>query len=162
MAENTYRSNTFRKHEKERRGRGSKALNKFGLGFLTDPRFKLTLGFFLIMTSLYLLVAFISYLFTGKADQSIIESLSGTGIMESGSETENWLGLYGAITSHYIVFRWMGISAFFIPPLLFGLGFRLVFRRDLLPLFPLFTFSVFAGLWLSLLLGYMTDRKSVV
>src|SRR4051812_29752336 len=82
--------------------------------------------------------------------------------MESGRETDNWLGLYGALTSHYLIFRWLGISAFAIPPLLFLLGFRMVFQRELLPIFSVFTFSVFAGLWLSLLLGYVTHSISGV
>jgi DNA segregation ATPase FtsK/SpoIIIE, S-DNA-T family len=162
MAENTYKSNTFKKPEKEKKSRSSKSQSKFSLAFLKDPRFRLTIGFFLIICSLYLFVAFISYLFTGKADQSVIESLQSGGVIESGRETENWLGLYGAYTSHYLIFRWLGISAFAIPPLLFLLGFRMVFQRELLPIFSVFTFSVFAGLWLSLLLGYLTHSISGV
>jgi S-DNA-T family DNA segregation ATPase FtsK/SpoIIIE len=162
MAENTYRSNTFKKPEKERKSRSSKSQNKFGFAFLKDPRFRLAIGFFLIIVSLYLFVAFVSYLFTGKADQSIILSLQDSGIIESGRETENWLGLYGAFTSHYLIYQWLGVSAFAIPPMLFLLGFRMVFQRELLPIFSVFTFSVFAGLWLSLLLGYVTHSISGV
>jgi S-DNA-T family DNA segregation ATPase FtsK/SpoIIIE len=69
---------------------------------------------------------------------------------------ENWLGLYGAITSHYFIYRWFGISAFFIPPLFFIIGFKIVFNRELLRIFSFSILSIFSGLWLSLLLGYMT------
>jgi S-DNA-T family DNA segregation ATPase FtsK/SpoIIIE len=162
MAENTYKSNTFKKPEKEKKSRSSKSTSKFSFAFLKDPRFRLAIGFSLIIISLYLFVAFVSYLFTGKADQSIILSLQDSGIVESGRETENWLGLYGAYTSHYLIYQWLGISAFAIPPLLFLLGFRMVFQRELLPIFSVFTFSVFAGLWLSLLLGYVTHGISGV
>lgn len=162
MAENTYKSNTFKKPEKEKKSRSSKSQSKFSFAFLKDPRFRLAIGFFLITTSLYLFVAFVSYLFTGKADQSVIESLQASGAIDSGRETDNWLGLYGALTSHYLIFRWLGVSAFAIPPLLFLLGFRMVFLRELLPIFSVFIFSVFAGLWLSLLLGYMTHSISGV
>lgn len=161
MAENTYKSNTFKKPEKERKSKG-KSKVKFSFAFFSDPRFILTAGFFLIIISLYLFTAFLSYLFTGKADQSVVEGLTTTGFLDSGKEAENWLGLYGAITSHYLVFRWLGISAFFVPPLLFLLGFRAVFKRDLLPIFSVFIFSVFAALWLSLLLGYLTHSISGV
>ncbi|HZY82955.1 MAG TPA: DNA translocase FtsK 4TM domain-containing protein [Cyclobacteriaceae bacterium] len=162
MAENTYKSNTFKKPEKEKKSRSSKSTSKFSFAFLKDPRFKLATGFFLIITSLFLFVAFVSYLFTGKADQSVIESFEVSGIIESGRETDNWLGLYGALTAHYLIFRWLGISAFAIPPLLFLVGFRMVFKRELLPIFSGFVFSVFAGLWLSLLLGYVTHSISGV
>lgn len=156
MAENTYKSNTFKKPEKEKRSKSSKSGSRFSLAFFKDPRFHLAVGFFLLITALFLFTAFVSYLFTGKADQSVIESVSDTSIVETGKEADNWLGYAGAFVSHYLIFRWFGISGFFIPPLLFLLGFRLVFKRDLLPFLATFTFSLFAGLWLSLLLGYIT------
>ena len=161
MAENTFKSNTFKKPEKEKKAKATKSKFKFDFSFFKDPRFSLAVGFFLLITSLFLFTAFLSYLFTGKADQSVVESWMSN-IVESGQEAENWLGLFGAIISHYLVFKWMGISAFFIPPLLFFLGFRLVFKRDLISLFSAFIFSVFAGLWLSLLLGYITHSLAGV
>jgi len=161
MAENTFKSNSFKKPEKEKKPR-SKSKSWFSFEFFNDPRFSLAVGFFLIIVSLYLFTAFLSYLFTGKADQSVVEALWSTDLIESGREAENWLGLYGAVTSHYMIFRWLGISAFFVPPLLFFLGFRMVFKRDLIPLFSAFIFFVFAGLWLTLLLGYITHSLAGV
>jgi len=161
MAENTVKSNTFKKPEKEKKAKPTKSKFKFEFSFFKDPRFSLAVGFFLLIVSLFLFTAFLSYLFTGKADQSVVESWSSD-IVESGQEAENWLGLFGAIISHHLIFKWMGISAFFIPPLLFFLGFRLVFKRDLISLFSAFIFSVFAGLWLSLLLGYITHSLAGV
>ena len=172
MAENTYKSNTFKKPEKEKKAKsgGSKSKFSFSFAFFKDPRFVLAAGFFLLIISLYLFTAFISYLFTGKADQSIF--FTGTEdigiintflqIKDSGLVAENWFGHIGALTSHYLIFKWLGISAFFIPPLLFLLGFRMVFKRELLPIFSVFILSVFAGLWLSLLLGYITHSISGV
>src|SRR4051812_9364836 len=130
MAQNTYKSNTFKKPEKEKKGKSSKA--KFSLAFLKDPRLKLAGGFFLMISGLYLFLALLSYLFTGKADQSIVQALGDSSLLESGKETENWLGLYGAVTSHYFIFEWFGIAAFFIPPVLFVVGFKIVSKRDIL------------------------------
>ena len=161
MAENTFKSNTFKKPEKEKKSKSPKSKFKLEFSFFKDPRFALAMGFFLLVASLFLFTAFLSYLFTGKADQSVVESWMNN-IVESSQEAENWLGLFGAIISHYLIFKWMGISAFFIPPLLFFLGFRLVFKRDLISLFSAFIFSVFAGLWLSLLLGYITHSLAGV
>jgi len=160
MAENTYKSNTFKKPEKEKRGRGPKSKSRISFEFLKDPRLILATGFFLIITSLYLFVAFLSYLFTGKADQSVVEDLSRSGIIDWGKEAQNWLGLGGAWISHVFIFKYMGIAAFFIPPMLFLSGLKLVSRREPLPIFSVFIFSVFAGLWLCLLLGYMTHSIS--
>ncbi|MEJ0056244.1 MAG: DNA translocase FtsK 4TM domain-containing protein [Bacteroidota bacterium] len=67
---------------------------------------------------MFLVTAFISYLFTGKADQSVVEGWADSTMIESGKETDNWLGFFGAVTSHYFIFRWFGISAFFIPAII--------------------------------------------
>jgi S-DNA-T family DNA segregation ATPase FtsK/SpoIIIE len=159
MAENTYKSNTFKKPEKEKKSKG-KSKSKFNFGFFKDPRFHLAFGFLLLIVSIYLFAAFFSYLFTGKADQSVVEALGSSELVASGKEAENWLGLGGAIASHYLIFRWLGISAFFVPPILFLLGFRMSFKRELLPIFPSFVLSLFSGLWLCLLLGYITHGIS--
>lgn len=162
MAENTYKSNTFKKPEKEKKAKSGKSKSRFNFDFFADPRFVLASGFFLIIVALFLFIAYLSYIFTGKADQSIVESWGSATLAESGAEVENWLGVAGAFVAHYTVFRWLGISAFFIPPLLFLLGFKMVFKRNLLPTFSIFIFSVFAGLWLSLLLGYITHSVAGV
>jgi S-DNA-T family DNA segregation ATPase FtsK/SpoIIIE len=156
MAQNTYKSNTFRKPEKEKKGKSEKPSFKFNLDLFKDPRLSLAFGFSLVIVSIYLFVAFLSYLFTGKADHSVVEGLGQSGLIESGIETENWLGLYGAVTSHYFIYRWFGIAAFLIPPVFFLLGFKFSFKRDLLPIFSVFVFAIFGGLWLSLLFGYLT------
>ncbi len=162
MAENTYKSNTFKKAEKEKKPKAPKSKSKFSFSFFQDPRLGLAVGFFLIISAVYLFTSFLSYLFTGKSDQSVVEALWSTTLLDSGKEAENWLGLYGAVTSHYLIFKWMGISAFFIPPILFLLGFKMVFKRELVPLFSVFIFSAFSGLWLSLLLGYLTNSLAGV
>ena len=153
MAQNTYKSNTFRKPEKEKKGKSS---SKFKFTFHKDPRLKLALGFFLMIVGLYLFLAMLSYLFTWRADESVVQAVRETSLWESGQDVANWLGLYGAVISHYMIFRWFGIAAFFIPPVLFFVGFKIVFDKELLRLTSFTVFSVFSGLWLSLLLGYMT------
>lgn len=158
MAENTFKTNTFKKPEKEKKGKSAKSQSKlnWSFGFLKDPRFVLAVGFVLIISSLFLFVSLFSYLFTGKADQSVVEGIGQSGLIESGIEAENWLGLAGAFTSHYMMYRWFGIAAFLLPPVFFLLGFKMAFKRTLLPVFSVAIFSVFAGLWLSLLFGYLT------
>ncbi len=155
MAQNTYKSNTFKKPEKEKKGKSS-SKSKFNFGFIRDPRIKLAFGFFLLIGGIYLFLALLSYLFTWRADESVVKALSDSSLLESGQEAENWLGLYGAVISHYIIFRWFGIAAFFLPPLLFVIGFKIVFNRELLRIFSFTIFSIFSGLWLASLLGYMT------
>ncbi len=156
MAQNTYKSNTFKKPEKEKEKKSKSAKKRFSLDFLREPKLVLAFGSFLLILSLFLFIAFLSYLFTGRADHSVVEGLGQSSHVESGLEAQNWLGLYGAVTSHYFIFRWLGISAFFVPAILFIIGFKLSFKRDLLPLLSVTVFTVFTTLWLCLLFGYLT------
>jgi S-DNA-T family DNA segregation ATPase FtsK/SpoIIIE len=151
MAENTYKSNTFRKPDKKEKK--SKA-GKSTFLFFKDPKLALALGFFLLVSSLFLFISFLSYLFTGKADMSIVVQ-SGDSILESASEVENWLGFLGAWIAHQVIYNGFGLSAFFIPPILFLLGVRMVFKKTLLSIGSTILFSVFSGLWLCLLFGYL-------
>ena len=154
MGKNTYKSNTFKKNKKERKK------TSFKLGILKDRRLHLTGGFFLLAVSFFLITAFISYLFTGKADQSVVEAFSSTGIKESGFEVENWFGLLGAISSHYFIYKWFGIASFLIPPFLFLLGAYILFKKQLLSIQRSFQFMLFFIFWLSTLFGYITLDES--
>ena len=87
MAQNTYKSDTFKKPEKGKKGKASKSKSSFS--FFKDPRLSLAFGFVLLMSAIYLFVAFVSYLFTGKADHSIVEGIQQSGIIDSGLETKN-------------------------------------------------------------------------
>lgn len=118
----------------------------------------MSFGFFLLATAIFLLTSFVSFLFTGYADQSVVEAIQTTGLKDSGLEAENWLGVLGAVAAHYFIFQWFGIAAFFIPPLLFIFGFKLVSRKDILPLYKSFKFAVFFTFWLCLLFGYTALR----
>ena len=156
MAKNTYKSNTFKKPKKQKKS------VKLKPGFVSDRRFHLALGFLLLSVSVFLLVSFVSYLFTGKADQSVVEAVGETGLINSGVETENWFKLLGALASHYFIFRWFGIASFLVPPILFLIGYKVVIGREILPIFKLSRFAVFFLLWLSTLLGYLVKTTEGV
>ncbi|MDZ7607776.1 MAG: DNA translocase FtsK 4TM domain-containing protein [Cyclobacteriaceae bacterium] len=153
MNKNTYKGNTYKTQKAEKPER--KKLS-FGIGFLKDRRLHLSFGVFLFAASIFLAVSFVSYLFSGKADQSILEVFTFGNIAESGQEIKNWFGYLGAVSSHYFIYKWFGISAFFIPPLMFLIANQIVFRRKLLSLGSYLQFMIFFSFWLSLLFGYIT------
>lgn len=146
MAKNTFKSKTKEKRQFK--------LPSISIGFLNDRRFHLSLGFLTLISSLFLLTAFISYLFTGKADQSLMGNIAETGMKASGLEAENWLGLFGAYTAHYFIYQFFGIASFLIPPFLFLIGYKIVFDREILPISKSFWFTLFFLLWVSVFIGY--------
>ncbi|WP_018477262.1 FtsK/SpoIIIE family DNA translocase [Pontibacter roseus] len=130
--------------------------------FLTDRRFKLFIGFSSMLISFFLIIAFVSYLFTGAADQSVVESVEGTGLKESGQEAENWLGLFGAWVSHFFIFNLLGLGAFFLVPIFFFAGSRIVFRWKSVSMSYVLGLCTFSMLWLSLTLGYIVLSTNTV
>ncbi|HEX8349253.1 MAG TPA: DNA translocase FtsK 4TM domain-containing protein, partial [Hymenobacter sp.] len=124
-------------------------------GFLRDRRFQLFLGFFFLLSSIYLTIAFVSFVFTGHSDQSVVEGLSNTQVKEAGQESGNWLGLIGALLAQVLIYKGFGVAAFAVIPIVFFLGYKIVFRRPGLSLSYVLALCLFSMVWLSLLLGYI-------
>ncbi len=158
MAQNTYKSKNFKNKPKGEK----KAGFKFNFKFLQDRRLQLTAGFFLLAFSLFLLVSFISYLFTGTSDQSVIDAVQELGVLQSGLEVENWMKLYGALSAHYFIFEWFGLASFLLPFLFFLYGYRIVFYRSLVSLSSATIFVFFFLIWISLFLGDVVLRNNDV
>ncbi len=153
MAEKTYKSNTYKKAKKTQEKKKARS------SFYRDKRFHLAGGFFLVVLSLYLLISFISYIFTGQADQSVAEAVFDTDLKASGLEVENWLGLIGALAGYIFIYRWFGLASMLIPPLLFIVGAKIVFKRELASPYQSFKFVAFFLIWTSVLLGYIVFRQ---
>ena len=148
MAQNTYKDSE-NSAKKQRRFFPT-------IDFTIDKRLQIAVGIFLQGLSVFLGLALVAHLFHGKADQSIIESAHELGIKVSGAEIRNWLGLVGAISAYYLMFRWLGITAFLLLPSIYLLGHRLVYGK-LCPevsLYKITLAAIFSILWLNVALGY--------
>lgn len=152
MAQNTY------KKQKQSSSRSF----KFKLDFFNDRKFHIAIGMFLLLSAFFLVVSFISYLGTGKADQSVVEAITQTDIKASGQEVQNWFGTIGAITAHYFIFLWFGIAALLIPPFLFLAGHRILSQRRVFSLTKTFSFTLFYLLWISIFIGYFMINSDEV
>ncbi|MDN3669588.1 DNA translocase FtsK [Echinicola jeungdonensis] len=152
MAANTYKSNTFRKKDKAKKKRSF----NFSLSAFKDKKIGLSFGILFMMIGLFLFFAFLGYLFTGPADQSVVTA-EGMDISyrQNAAEARNWLGYAGAWVSYWLIFRWFGLAAFLLPPFLFLMGFKWAFKKSLVSLTQYSAFGLFFVFWLGLLLGYV-------
>ena len=125
------------------------------LNLLRDRRFHLFIGFGLLLGSLYLTIAFTSFLFTGHADQSVVGSLGTVPVKEAGQESNNWLGLLGAWAAHLFIYKLFGVAAFALIPIVFFLGYKIVFRTAGGSASYVLALGLFTMAWLSVLLGYV-------
>ena len=123
---------------------------------VSKESYQLALGIFLLLFSLILLLSFVSYLFTGDADQDVVQRTFWTSIKQGDKKAANLIGLLGAKLSHFFIFEWFGLSAFGWIPVTTWAGYWLVTKKDLLPYsFNRFTFSsIFYIIWTSIFLGY--------
>lgn len=161
MAENTYKKPKNTPDRKNRR-KGEQVEEEkeprkplLSIQFVKDRRFQLVAGFFILIFAFCMFLSFLSYLFTGSEDQSVVEAFFGTSILDSGKEAQNWLGLGGAILAYLFIFKWFGLASFLFIPIVFLLGFRIVFERDLISLPLTLKTNAFFILWTSFALGFI-------
>lgn len=129
---------------------------------LKDPRLKTSLGLTLMFLSVYTFLALFSFIFTGKADQSVIENVGGiTHLISSGKEVQNWLGLLGAALSHLLIYNLFGIGTALLIPLLFIGGYELftLGKGKLIRFRKLAYICLFYMMWTSVFLGYFVVVK---
>ena len=131
------------------------------LSLLRDRRFHLFVGFGLLLGSLYLTIAFTSFLFTGHADQSVVGAMSTLPVKEAGAESHNWLGLLGAWAAELFIYKLFGVAAFALIPVVFFLGYKIVFRAAPVSVSYVLALGLFTMAWLSILLGYVVVSLDV-
>jgi len=129
--------------------------------FLRDRRFHLLLGFGLLLGSLYLTIAFTSFLLSGRADQSVVAALGTVPVKEAGQETGNWLGLLGAWLAEKLIYRGFGLAAYALIPIVFFLGYKIVFRKAAGSVSYVLALGLFTMFWTSTLLGYVVVQLAV-
>ena len=144
------------RESKPKKGFKIPALNgnsKFS-NFLKDERTRNILGIFLILLSGVLLLALTSYLFTWKVDQDKLFQKTWLDILfDPEIEIDNWLGTFGALISHQLINNGFGISSFVFVLLTFLVGFKVLFKIDLLPFWRTTGISMFFLIWTSLMMG---------
>ncbi len=123
------------------------------ISFFKDARVHKTLGLFLCLFSVFLLISFISYFFTYKTDQSFIESCSFRSFLFDEYEINNWMGRLGAFFSHIFIKSWFGLASFIFILLFFITGLKIFININLLPLQKTYKHALFWIVWTSVTLG---------
>ena len=132
--------------KKEKKPAGKKS------SFFSDERFRFVMGILFTGLAVYLLIAFISYLFTWNYDQSIENNLT-----VAGGQAKNWSGKIGHTISEFFIGNGFGIGAFFIPLIIASLGLTLLKFPNIRFWKLTFRFT-FAAVILSLIMGYVSGE----
>ena len=95
--------------------------------FLKNERFHFILGVIVAFVGIFMLLAIVSFLFTGAADQSSVLNRSYWELLRSETpEIQNWTGAGGAYIAERLVNEGFGIASVFIPLFLIYLGLRIM------------------------------------
>lgn len=111
----------------------------------TDERTCFAIGIIIVVLTIYVLLAMVSFFFTGSADYSIIASDNVV-----AEDITNWTGYSGAVIADYLINRWFGVASFMLLWFVLVAGLRLM-RVKVVALWKAFLVSAFLTIWLSLL-----------
>ncbi|MBA2407478.1 MAG: DNA translocase FtsK 4TM domain-containing protein [Chitinophagales bacterium] len=95
-----------------------------------DERASKVLGLIFLLISLYLCVAFISYLFTWKTDQDKVFQFTWGNFFSGAFTVENYLGRLGAYLSHFFIYNGFGLTSFVFAAIVFVAGINLLLQKN--------------------------------
>ena len=122
---------------------------------LKDERTPKAFGLLFMLTSIYLFVAFVSYLFTWKADQDKVFHFSWSNLFGGDFQAENYLGRFGAYVSHFFIYNGFGLTSFLFVALLSTAGLNLLLRKKIFNVGRIFRFSILAMLLIPAILSFL-------
>ena len=112
------------------------------------------IGLVLVIFSVYLLLAFSSFFFTGAADQSIIDGGSAQELIYTNNGVKNYAGSRGAQLASYLINDCFGVSSFLILVFLAVAGLKLM-RVRVVRLWKWFIGCSLMLVWFSVFFGFV-------
>ncbi|MEG0992257.1 MAG: DNA translocase FtsK [Bacteroidales bacterium] len=110
-------------------------------------------GMCILMFAAFLFLSFLSFFFTGDADQSKLENLPISQLTDVRNELQNWTGFIGAYLAELFINRWVGISSFMLCLFFGATGLHLMKIKEY-KLLPIFFYSNVILIWGSLFFGF--------
>ena len=114
---------------------------------------KLVFGSLLLIVGILLFIAFLSFFFTGTADQSIISEFTSRDV-----QAENWLNKVGAWVSDLFVYKGFGIASFIFSGLIFISGIYVLLNIKKARLSRHWFWGTLIVIWTSITLGFLSEK----
>ena len=125
--------------------------------FLKTKQAQTIFGTFLMLFSLFLCIAFISFFFNWQEDQSTLHQLTNRAV-----KSNNLLGKIGANLSHFFIYKGFGIAAFIIAFQLFRTGLYILFQRKLSKIIISWNWGLIAMVLISVTLGFLHENFALL
>ncbi|MEH6537266.1 MAG: DNA translocase FtsK [Psychroserpens sp.] len=121
--------------------------------FKLSSQQKLIFGSLLIILGVLMFIAFLSYFFTGKADQSTLSEIASRDV-----EAQNWLNKLGAWISDFFINKGFGIASFIFSGLVFLSGIYITLDINKARLRRHWIWGTLIALWLSVFFGFFSHK----
>jgi len=128
--------------------------------FFQDERTPKVFGLIFLLSALYLFVAFVSYLFTWKADQDKVFHFTSSNFFNGDFQVQNYLGRLGAYVSHFFIYKGFGLASFIFPAFMFAAGSNLLLQKKIFNVSRFFKYSVFALVLIPATLSFLLHAFS--
>ncbi len=126
--------------------------------FFRNEKLRFILGFIIFIVAIYLLIAFVSFLFFGAADQSKLDLSLKELVLNREINVQNKAGKTGAYLSELIINKGFGVSSFLIVYILAVAGLRII-SRNIVRFRRNFVYSLLTLIWFSLALGLIFTKS---
>ena len=126
--------------------------------FFKNEKLRFVIGLIISLIAVYVLVAFISFLFYGAADQSKLDLKLKDLVLDREITVQNKAGKAGAFLAEVVINKGFGIASFLFVYMLAVTGLRIIsrniirFRRNII-------YSLVTLVWLSLALGLIFTKS---
>lgn len=130
------------------------------LFFYNHSKTQKVIGLTFILFSVYLFIAFTSFVFTWEMDQDKVMGPISE-LFSQEVNVNNWLGKIGAVVSNLFIHKWFGMASFFLVPLFLGEGLRKLVSRNIPFISSLKRRLIFFLVWTSIALGYFFSDRTL-
>ena len=149
------------KKQKTTRKKNTNLISKIK-NLLSNKTFHTLSGLFFLFFALALFLAFTSFLFNWKYDQSELELTYDTATGFPKDNTQNILGNFGARLSHFFIYDNFGIAAYFISFLSLITGLYILSSSRVIRLGRITANTIFLLIWSSTFFGYLFSGTASV
>jgi S-DNA-T family DNA segregation ATPase FtsK/SpoIIIE len=125
--------------------------------YLKNRQSKTLFSIFLILFSVFLCTAFISFFFNWQDDQSTLNYLTDKNV-----KSKNLLGKIGANLSNFFIYEGFGLAAFIIPFQVFLTGFYILFQKKFSRIIISWNWSLLSLLWISIAFGFLNINYALL
>jgi len=126
--------------------------------FFKNEKIRFILGSIIFIVAIYFLIAFISFLFYGAADQSKLDLELKELVLDREITVQNKAGKTGAFLAELIINKGFGVASFLLVYMLAVTGLRII-SRNIIRFRKNIIYSLVTLIWFSLALGLIFTKS---